>query len=154
MSAAVTVRSSDTGVATVSPTPADWPSPHTLLGLAEGEATIVAEAGAVTTEATLTVLPAWLKVDPPQSTIYVGQATRLAASVRDELGRPITPEALSRLGIVVAVQWMSDDETVATVDSDGVVRGVRPGAVRIYGGPLGSQGPYFTVGASARVTVQ
>jgi uncharacterized protein YjdB len=61
-------------------------------------------------------------VEPQGGTVAVGQTLPLLAIPRDADGQPLTGHT---------IVWSSDDETIATVDQDGVVTGVAVGTVTI-----------------------
>ena len=101
--------SSDTAVARVDDS-------GLVSGIAEGEATITATTSNVAGSAELTVAapaPTMVLVTPEVVELTaLGDTIRLAAEVRDQLGRPMAGEK---------VTWSSGDESVVTVDSTGLV---------------------------------
>jgi trimeric autotransporter adhesin len=124
-----------------------------VVGVSEGEATISADVMGVGQSANVTVLPALIDVSPAEGTISVGGSLRLGASVLDEDGNEIPEETLDALGVTVAIEWISDEPGVATVDAEGLVTGVAPGRANIYAGPVGPDGPHFSTAATAVITV-
>ncbi|WP_425153041.1 Ig-like domain-containing protein [Candidatus Palauibacter sp.] len=94
--------------------------------VAAGEALVTAASAAVTGSATLRVVapePATVEVMPDTAKLMALRDTvRLAAEVRDQIGR-LMPG--------VPVTWSSDDESVVTVDSAGLVRAEGPGATSV-----------------------
>lgn len=77
----------------------------------------------------IAIVPGAVRLSP-------GDTIRLDADIRDEEGRPIP----------LAVTWSSTDSTVFSVDSDGLVTGIGPGAALIVATAGGQSG-------FARVTV-
>ena len=94
-------------------------------GASAGEAEIAATASGVAGGAALTVLapvPAAVEVTPDTVELTaLGQTVRLAAEVRDQIGRVMTTSVL----------WSSGDTLVATVDSAGVVTATGGGATTV-----------------------
>ena len=94
-------------------------------GASAGEAEIAATASGVAGGAALTVLapvPAAVEVTPDTVELTaLGQTVRLAAEVRDQIGRVMTTSVL----------WSSGDTLVATVDSAGVVTAAGGGATTV-----------------------
>jgi alpha-tubulin suppressor-like RCC1 family protein len=66
-------------------------------------------------------VPGVVRIEPAPSTIEADSAAQLTASVLDLVGDPLA----------AAVDWSSSDETVATVDTRGVVRGITVGTTVI-----------------------
>ena len=113
-----------------------WASSDTLVaivdggglvtGMAAGEAEITATSSGVTGRAAIAVaalVPTTVAVTPDTVAFTaVGQAMRLAAEVRDQIGRPMED---------VAVSWLSGDTLVATVDSTGLVTAAGGGVTTI-----------------------
>jgi hypothetical protein len=130
----------------------DWLG-YAVRAIGEGVGTITAEADGVVATAPVRVYPALLNVDPAEVTIGAGDEMAFAAHVVDRGGSTIPPETLAYYGISVGVEWMSDDESVATVDEEGRVRGVAPGNATIYAGSSGPFGAWFTSAASAVISV-
>jgi len=64
-----------------------------------------------------------VEVAPPADTIEVGGIAKLVATARDSAGNPLEGRQ---------VAWFSEDPSVATVDSTGLVIGLAPGAVSIF----------------------
>ncbi len=106
--------SSDLTIATVG-------SSGYVLSRAEGTAIITATTveGGYTATCTVTVLPAFVEVESvsiaDELYIKVGESVRL------------TPEILPENATIKDVEWKSYDESIVTVDSDGVVTGIAPG---------------------------
>lgn len=113
-----TWSSSDDSVATVD-------TDGLVTAVQNGAATVTATAGEFTATTSLIVAqqPANILVTPEASTLFsLGDTLRLSAKALDARGNPITEAALA---------WSSDDESVATVDSTGLVTAVRSGGVEI-----------------------
>lgn len=89
-----------------------------------GTATITARAGTVSAsaEVTVTQLAASVAVTPNSGQVEVGLTLQLSAGAFDAGGSAIPNATFS---------WSSSDETVATVDSTGLVRGVADGTAII-----------------------
>ena len=111
--------SNDTSVVTV-----DSAGLATAIGT--GEAVVTAASSGITGDAALRVVapaPTTVRVTPEATTLpALGDTVRLAATVHDQIGRPMPNEP---------VTWSSADESVATVDSVGLVRAEGPGATRV-----------------------
>lgn len=113
----VTWSVSDTALARISAT-------GVVTGRAQGEVVVRATSEGKTGEAAVTVLPPVSRVtlSPTSMDVYVGQTRRLSATMFDAsetvlLGRVAT--------------WSTLDEAVATVSTQGEVRGVAPGTTTI-----------------------
>ena len=76
-------------------------------------------------------------ISPPTATVAVGASARLTADVLDASGKPLEGHR---------VVWASSDDATATVNSEGVVTGVKTGAVQIAASAQGKS-------AVAEVTV-
>ena len=132
----VTWTSSDEAVATVS-------DAGLVSAVAAGAATITATSvfdGTVSGSSTVTVLaPAVtnVAVTPAPSSVIIGDTVQLAADVT----------AVS--GASEDVTWSSSDETIATVDQDGLVTGVAIGAATITATSVATPG----VSGSSALTV-
>ena len=117
--AGVSWASSDTVVAMVD-------SSGLVTGVDAGNVEITATSSEVVGRATLTVLapaPAAVLVEPDTVRFSaLGDTTRLAVDVRDQIGRPLTD---------VTVSWRSADTTVASVDSTGLVTAAGDGATTV-----------------------
>ena len=124
--------SSDTAVAVVDST-------GLVRALWDGDATITAAAGSATGSATVKVgrEVAAITVTPLDAPLSVGDTVRLSAEVTDAQGVAIPG---------ITISWESSDESVATVDSTGLVRAVGRGGAAITA-------TANSVSASARVTV-
>jgi uncharacterized protein YjdB len=124
--------SSDTAVAVVDST-------GLVRALWDGDATITAAAGSATGSATVKVgrEVAAITVTPLDAALSVGDTVRLSAEVTDAQGVAIPG---------ITISWESSDESVATVDSTGLVRAVGRGGAAITA-------TANSVSASARVTV-
>ena len=111
--------SADTAVATVNAT-------GLVTGVAAGEVDIAATSSGVTGRAALVVVdpaPAAVAVTPDTVLLSaLGQTARLAAEVRDQIGRVIEGRP---------VVWSSADTAVAAVDTAGLVTAVGGGATKI-----------------------
>ena len=112
----------------------DWAATDTLVatvtasGLVRstgpGAATVTATAGGLSATASVLVeqVVADVIVTPPAPTVFQGDTLRLAAEARDANEHRV-PE--------VAFVWISDDESVATVDSTGLVHAGTRGTATI-----------------------
>jgi uncharacterized protein YjdB len=92
-----------------------------------GVARIVAKSGQAIGEAMITVpgpIPSDLRILPRNPVVGQGQTRPLTAQTLDEFGEVIEEGA-------PAVSWSSEDESIATVDADGQVTGVRFGQTSI-----------------------
>ena len=112
----VTWSSSNNSVATV--------QGGTVTGVAEGTATITATAGgkSATCQVTVTktVIPvSSIEVDKGNLVVYEGRSEQLSATVKPDNATDKT------------IKWSSSDETVATVDENGVVTGIKDGYATI-----------------------
>ena len=128
----------------------DWSSNERLVAtvdadglvtaIGNGRATVTATSGALGADASVTVAQrvAEVVVAPAASTLFsVGDTLRLSAAALDALGSPVAGTDFV---------WSSDDESVATVDSTGLVSAVRSGSVLVSASVEGAAG-------SASVTV-
>jgi uncharacterized protein YjdB len=70
-------------------------------------------------------------VTPSSGTVAIGQTVQLTATPRDASGNPLTGRAIG---------WSSSDNTIATVNSSGLVTGVVAGAVTITATSEGQSG--------------
>ncbi len=117
---AVTWSSDNAGVATVNES-------GYVTAVGEGIASIMAQAGDYSTSCTVTVIrqedptiwPTGVAVTPTQASIYRGETVQLNATVS-----PANAEDKS-------VTWSSSNETVATVNSEGLVSGIGQGTATI-----------------------
>lgn len=92
---------------------------------------------ACTSQEVVAVVVEQIVVQPTSATVTLGDSLRLTAVVRDDRGVD--------LGGSIAV-WASSGETIAVVDSAGMVRGLRPGTVEI-------SASHGSVADTARITV-
>lgn len=94
------------------------------VGVADGEARIVASAGTVADTAIVTVRAAIasVAVDPASAEIAVGRSQAFAATPRDENGNPVPGRDIT---------WSVGDPAVASVDAGGVVLGLSPGTTTV-----------------------
>src|SRR6266513_2486557 len=96
-----------------------------MTGVAEGSATITATSEGKSSTATITValVPvASVAVSPATASVAVGQTLQLAAMPKDSAGAVLNGRT---------VTWMSDNPSVATVSSSGLVSGVAQGSATI-----------------------
>ena len=124
--ATVTWASSAPAVATVS-------SAGLVTAAGNGTATITATARPASGTATVTVAQevSAVAVSPAADTLVAGDMLRLSAVAADADGHPIPGAEFS---------WASSDTAVATVDSAGLVTGVRAGEVEISAASSGVAG--------------
>src|SRR5438874_1587686 len=123
----VTWTSSNTSVATVSPT-------GLVTGVVAGSATITAtsEGKSGTASITVTDIPvASVDVTPPTATVQAGQTVQLTATLKDASGNTLSGRT---------VTWSSNNTSVATVSSSGLVSGVTPGSATITATSEGKTG--------------
>ena len=111
--------SSDESVATVD-------ASGLVTGVAEGSATITVSTGGVSGSADISVFvpagPVSVGVSPWSGSVAVGATLSLSAEAYDANGRPVAGAEFS---------WSSSDESVATVDAEGLVTGVAEGTATI-----------------------
>ena len=123
----VTWSSSSTGVATVN-------GSGLVTGVAVGSTTVTAasEGRSASSSVTVTTVPvASVTVTPASGSLYVGQTVQLTATPKDSAGNPLT-------GRVIA--WSSDNTTVATVSTSGLVTGKGAGPATITAATGGKSG--------------
>ena len=123
----VTWSSSGTGVATVN-------GSGLVTGVAAGSTTVTAasEGRSASSSVTVTTVPvASVTVTPASGSLYVGQTVQLTATPKDSAGNPLT-------GRVIA--WSSDNTTVATVSTSGLVTGKGAGSATITAATGGKSG--------------
>ena len=111
--------SSDESVATVD-------ASGRVTGVAEGSVTITASTDGVSGSAEISVFvpagPVSVGVSPWSGSVAVGATLSLSAEAYDANGRPVADAEFS---------WSSSDESVATVDAEGLVTGVAEGTATI-----------------------
>ena len=114
----VTWSSSDADVATVS-------GNGTVTSMGNGEATITALAGTASGTAAVRVrqLAARTEIVPEAVTLEAADTARLAATVTDANGHVVEG---------AQIEWTSADDTVATVDSQGLVTAVANGTATVW----------------------
>lgn len=83
---------------------------------------VVAVVQACTSRAVVEVVVEAVDVEPPTATVYVGDSVRLTATVEDDRGVIISQ---------ARPLWEASAPTIATVDSTGMVHGLRAGGVDI-----------------------
>ncbi len=116
--AAVSWTSSAVGVATVS-------NDGLVTAIANGTAIITARSGNASATANMTVAQTAgsIVIEPDMVSLKsIGQTEQLTATVRDGNGQTVAD---------AMVTWASSDESVATVDAQGLVTSVMSGAARI-----------------------
>ena len=104
-----------------------------------GATTITAAAGQAIGTATVKVMQAAasVTVSPSVDTVEISDTVRFSAEAFDENGHTV---------VGAEFVWSSGDESVATVDGSGLVRGASPGAATITAAAEG-------IGGSARIVV-
>jgi alpha-tubulin suppressor-like RCC1 family protein len=121
----LTWTSSDEGRAIVSPSDPD-PRIAVVSGLTGGSVTITATSGTASGTVVVTVGPplpvASVTVAPNPSTVLVRARLQLTATLRDANDHVLVDRVIT---------WSSDNESVATVDADGLVTGVTVGSATI-----------------------
>jgi len=129
----VSWTSSNTSVATVS-------TAGMVSGVAAGDVFIFATSGSKRDSAAVTVVPkdqpppppvASVEVTPTSATTQVGQAVQLTATPKDANSNPLSGRT---------VTWSSDNVSVATVSSSGLVTGVSAGSATITATSEGKDG--------------
>jgi len=70
-------------------------------------------------------------ITPTASAVQAGQTVALTATTRDANGNTLVDRA---------VAWVVDDDSIATVDSNGVVTGVGPGVATVTASSEGRSG--------------
>ena len=94
-----------------------------VTGILPGTAVITAviDGKAGHSAVTVSLVPvSRVTITPSDAPVAVGKSTQLTARVTDAAGNILTGRAVS---------WTSGDTRIATVDQDGVVRGVRKGSI-------------------------
>ena len=122
--AAVVWSSGDTNVATVD-------TSGLVTAVANGTATVTARAGAVSDSASIVVsqTATMVEITPMTHTLATGDTVRLVATATDDNGHVVADAAFT---------WTSNDTTVASVDSLGLVRGIAEGTATITAAGAGS----------------
>jgi uncharacterized protein YjdB len=138
----ITWSSSNEDVASVS-------SSGKVLALAPGSATITATSEGKSDKATITVVApvSSVVVSPDSISVIVGNTSTLTAAVKDAGGNTLDGRD---------VTWKSDNTAVATVDGNGVVTAVAPGATTVTatsGGKSGNAKVVVTLEPVAKVAV-
>src|SRR5438034_1080199 len=94
--------------------------------------TATSEGQSGTASVTVTLAPVTaVTVTPSSGTVAIGRTVQLTATPRDASGNPLTGRAIG---------WSSSDNTIATVNSSGLVTGVVAGAVTITATSEGQSG--------------
>src|SRR5438094_139790 len=117
----VTWSSSSTGVATVN-------GSGLVTGVAVGSTTVTAasEGRSASSSVTVTTVPvASVTVTPASGSLYVGQTVQLTATPKDSAGNPLAGRV---------VTWSSDNTTIATVSTSGLVTGKGAGSASVATG--------------------
>lgn len=129
----ITWTTSDAGIATVNQS-------GSVTAMAAGAAIITASAEGRSAVATITVsqVPvALVEVTPATNTVVVGQTTQLTAHLQDAAGGPLTDRVIT---------WSTNNASVATVTSEGLMTAVASGTATITATSEGRSG-------SASITV-
>src|SRR5207247_10570712 len=101
--------------------------------------TATSEGQSGTASVTVTLAPvAAVTVTPSSGTVAIGRTVQLTATPRDASGNPLTGRAIG---------WSSSDNTIATVNSSGLVTGAVAGAATITATSEGQSG---TAGIAVR----
>jgi trimeric autotransporter adhesin len=134
----ITWSTSNAAIATVTQT-------GLVTAVAPGSATITATSEGRSTSATVTVLPvpvATVAVTPATSSLFVGEAVNLSATIRDSLGRTLDARSIT---------WSSSAPAIATVSSTGAVAIVGPGTATVTATSEGKSGS-ATISGRMRVS--
>jgi alpha-tubulin suppressor-like RCC1 family protein len=133
----VTWTSGDSAIATVN-------TSGLVTAVAGGTATITAESEGVSDDISITVdnPPRSLEVTPDPAAVDVGSTVQLSATVRDMGGNALSGYSPS---------WSSDDTSVATVDSSGLVSGQQGGSTTITASVDDGSGTIITGTAGVNV---
>lgn len=120
-----------------------------VTAIANGGADIVALVEGVSGSAVVTVgaevlIPTTVTVSPASFSINIGQTQQLAATVLDQHGAAMTGQTIA---------WASSDQSIATVDANGLVIGISDGTVAITASCL-SATPATADGAVAVIATQ
>ncbi len=130
--------------ASSNPAVAQVDSSGQVTAVAAGSASITASAGGATSQPValqaLQVPIASVAIQPTSAQVAVGQTVQLQATALDSAGKPLSGRLFT---------WSSSDPTIATVDSSGLVSGVKVGTVAVRA--AAQQDP--TKSASAPITV-
>src|SRR5438067_13742208 len=105
-----------------------------VTGVAVGSTTITAasEGRSASSSVTVTTVPvASVTVTPASGSLYVGQTVQLTATPKDSAGNPLTGRV---------VTWSSDNTTIATVSTSGLVTGKGAGSATITAASGGKSG--------------
>lgn len=116
-----------------------------VTGVAPGTVTITASAEGVDAQATITVTergPASVQLIPQGATLAVDETLEIMAIVRDDEGMEIERD----------VTWSSSDETIATVDENGVVTAIGGGTATITVASRGVEQTFVVTVISKSVT--
>ena len=123
----VTWSSGSTGVATVN-------GSGLVTGVGAGSATITAASGGKTGTSAITVQSvsvASVTVSPASASRFVGQTVQLTATPKDSAGNPLTGQTIA---------WSSDNSTVASVSTSGLVTASAAGSATITAASGGKSG--------------
>src|SRR6266480_2196114 len=123
----VTWSSSSSGVATVN-------GSGLVTGVGAGSATITAASGGKTGTSAITVQSvsvASVTVSPASASRFVGQTVQLTATPKDSAGNPLTGQTIA---------WSSDNSTVASVSTSGLVTASAAGSATITAASGGKSG--------------
>ena len=132
----VTWYTSDEGIATVS-------ASGLVTAVALGEATITARVDQITAGVLVNVSPkpvASVTVDPPAAALQVGQTVTIQATALDGEGEPLAGRTIT---------FLSDNATIASVSTAGVVTAIAPGQTQVRARAEGKEGT-STITVTAR----
>jgi hypothetical protein len=114
--------------------PGTVPNVRFARGLQTGQATVRVTLGDLEAEATVNVRRAQVRrvqVAPSSAVLAAGETRRFSAAAFDRFGNALNERSVS---------WRSQDESIVTIDSSGLVQGVAPGSTQIVANIEGERG--------------